>query len=522
MATVGTAGFERALAAVRAQDSRFRVLVIRNTAPISAAYQAMLEVCETEFYVHVDEDVQLDPHAVRTLYDEITSRTANVAVYGRTLFDTDLERPILALKIHRRSITHRYPYRDVLSCDRDQSDRMAADGYPTVYPPVSDVRTLGKHGIVWTSWSLYERYGTLWEKMRSGSRLTSMETSTRRLFERHLDQGSESTFFAVMGPIAAALRPADRSLPEKNFRLYEERAPGWTSLQAYFREANSLAAEEAVPPEASAGVMETLWNRPSEKGLLDLSDSVSVHMATVGGAGFERALAAVRAQDVRVRVTVIRDAAPISAAYQAMLDDCETDYYVQVDEDVELNPDAVRTLYAAMEAVPENIPIVGKNLFDTHAELPIRAVKIHRRSITERYPYRNVRGCDLDQQARMDEDGFPTIFQALDETDTAGRHGIVWTPWTLYERYFTLWEKLRAGSPTIPWMRAMAYRLFDEQLEGASERTFYPLMGVITAALGEELTARPEKNFLRYGEAAPGWRSLTRFLDEITAVDSRL
>lgn len=521
MATIGREGFERALAAVRAQDVRVRVLVIRDVAPISSAYQAMLEACETEFYVHVDEDVELEPHAVRTLYEELTSGPDNVAVYGRTLFDTDLERPILALKIYRRSITHRYPYRDVIGSDRDQSNRMAADGFPTVYPPVSDPRTLGRHGIVWTPWSLYERYGTLWEKMRRGSRFTPMDTAVRRLFERHLEQGSENTFFAVMGPIAAALKPADRVPREKNFHEYGDNAPGWTSLRAYFQEANG-PEKPAVPQAACAGVMETFWNRPSKEGLPDLSERVSVHMTTVGRPGFEQSLAAVRAQDVRVRVTVIRDAAPISAAYQAMLDDCETDYYIQVDDDVELNPDAVRTLHAAIESEPGNIPIVGKNLFDTHAKLPIRAVKIHRRSITERYPYRDVRGCDLDQQNRMAADGHPTLFQALDEAETAGRHGIVWTPWSLYERYFTLWEKLRGGSPTIPWMPATALKLFDEHLESASERTFYPLMGVLAAALGEELPSRPEKDFRRYGSAAAGWNHLTQFFEEMTAADPGL
>jgi len=314
-----------------------------------------------------------------------------------------------------------------------------------------------------------------------------------------------------MQPVADALRRASGA----------GGVPDSASLHAYYQEAVKPPETALQPPTPSAGAMESLFNRPPEDGLPDLSNRVSVHMATIGGAGFEQALDAVRNQDVRLRVTVIRNAAPISAAYQAMLDSCETDYYIQVDEDVELDPDAARRLFNAVEAEPPNVAIHGKNLFDTHAMRPIRAVKIHRRTITKRYPYRDVRGCDRDQRERMASDGFPTHFQSLDETNVAGRHGIVWTPWILYERYLTLWEKRRAGSPTIDWINEAADRLFDHHLQEGTAETFFPLMGVLTAALGEEPTSRPEKDFRRYREGAPGWRNLCRFFEETTATKLR-
>jgi len=42
-------------------------------------------------------------------------------------------------------------------------------------------------------------------------------------------------------------------------------------------------------------------------------------------------------------------------AFQAMLDTCDTPYYVQVDEDMLLHPDAVRRLHASMRLTSDGV-----------------------------------------------------------------------------------------------------------------------------------------------------------------------
>lgn len=310
-----------------------------------------------------------------------------------------------------------------------------------------------------------------------------------------------------MKPLVAALRGGPPTSLDENW-------PGWSDLHSFYDEVADPEQPPVQEPSAAPGSMETFFNRAAEQGLLDLSDRVSVHMATIGGAGFERALEAVRSQDVRVKVTVIRHAAPISAAYQAMLDQCDADYYVQVDEDVEMDRDAVRRLFVAIDEGPKNVAVHGRNLFDTHANRPIRALKIHRRSITANYPYRNVRGCDRDQRERMAADGHLTDFQAPDDPDIVGRHGIVWTPWSLYERYFTLWQKIRAGSSTVPWVRQTGLDMLDLHMTSANERTFFPPTGILAAAATKQPAVRAEKDFRRYREKTPGWSRLTNLFEQ--------
>jgi hypothetical protein len=41
----------------------------------------------------------------------------------------------------------------------------------------------------------------------------------------------------------------------------------------------------------------------------------------------------------------IKDVSPMSAAFQKMIDECDTDYYIQVDEDMILYKDSIEIIY---------------------------------------------------------------------------------------------------------------------------------------------------------------------------------
>ena len=67
--TVGAPSYDACRQHLGAQDCAFRLQVIDRVAPMSAAFQRMLDECPTPFFVQVDEDMLLYPHAVRTLYE---------------------------------------------------------------------------------------------------------------------------------------------------------------------------------------------------------------------------------------------------------------------------------------------------------------------------------------------------------------------------------------------------------------------------------------------------------------------
>ena len=62
---------------------------------------------------------------------------------------------------------------------------------------------------------------------------------------------------------------------------------------------------------------------------MDLTDLVTVFVTTVGDKAYPHCIEALDCQDSRFRFAAIENVAPMSAAFQRMIDDCETPYYVQ-------------------------------------------------------------------------------------------------------------------------------------------------------------------------------------------------
>jgi hypothetical protein len=96
---------------LRAQTVSVPVEIIDRVAPMSAAFQEMHLRCRMEFYVQVDEDMILLPHAFQTPRSSTGSAPSNVAMICAPLWDCDAARAIYGVKIYRSSIVKQFPYR---------------------------------------------------------------------------------------------------------------------------------------------------------------------------------------------------------------------------------------------------------------------------------------------------------------------------------------------------------------------------------------------------------------------------
>src|SRR5436309_9592835 len=139
----------------------------------------------------------------------------------------------------------------------------------------------------------------------------------------------------------------------------------------------------------------------------DLSELVTVFVVTIGDTlNFNECMENLASQSVKFRVEELEHIAPQSGAYQSMIDRCPTPYYVQVDEDMLLVPDAIATLVAAMSSAPPQVAIVCAPLWDVDTERSIYGVKIYRHHIMVAYPYANTFSPDMEQVGRMEADGY--------------------------------------------------------------------------------------------------------------------
>ena len=246
---------------------------------------------------------------------------------------------------------------------------------------------------------------------------------------------------------------------------------------------------------------------------MDLTAEVTVFVATVGAPSLARCIESLRQQDCTFRLEIIADVTPLAAALQRMLDTCATPYFVQVDEDMLLDPPAIRTLHEWIRTAPPEVALCVGALRDEHLGRAIEGVKISRLAIVRRYPW-DSRTSIFSRNRRLQADGFTIARPAAAASATLGRHASPASAAALYERYYTL-ERWRRGEPRdLAWFEADGEALLRRFRERPSAESFFALMGMIGGALGP--ADAPATKDARAYEALPGlqavrdcWRAMT-------------
>ncbi len=213
--TVDDPAFHSCLDALRKQDGpAFRLDIIRNVSPFSAAAQKMIVDCDTEFFIQVDEDMILHREAVSTMQSLMRRAPADVGMICFHLYDEDRDRPIQGIKIYRTAAMKPLLFRDVKASEMNLLEQMAERGVRWVLHP--DV--VGQHGTVYTPETIYRRYKTMYEKdIREWNTLTS---DIRHKAEQFRATGDLLALFALLGAVHGIIegpRSVDR---EKDARAY--------------------------------------------------------------------------------------------------------------------------------------------------------------------------------------------------------------------------------------------------------------------------------------------------------------
>lgn len=219
-------------------------------------------------------------------------------------------------------------------------------------------------------------------------------------------------------------------------------------------------------------------------------DDVTVFVTTIGDRpNFTECLQRLRRQTIEVRIEIIDHVAPMSSAFQAMLDRCGTEYYVQVDEDMLLNEFALERLVNAISEADSRTGIVCGPLWDCDVEQAIYGVKIYRHSIVRHFPYRNTFSCEISQLAELQRAGFNAVILPPAARDQCfGEHGKHYTPATIFARWRRLFQKHRRYH-NLGWIEPWPRRLLARFLETREELHLYAFLGAVaglTAGLGAE------------------------------------
>jgi GT2 family glycosyltransferase/glycosyltransferase involved in cell wall biosynthesis/SAM-dependent methyltransferase/Flp pilus assembly protein TadD len=181
-------------------------------------------------------------------------------------------------------------------------------------------------------------------------------------------------------------------------------------------------------------------NGATEPNIDSISHDIktTVFILTIGDEVFASCKKAIEAQQsCRFALDVIQNVAPFSAAAQEMISRCRTPYFIQVDEDMILTPDAVATMEAAMDAAPEDVGMICFHLYDDDRELTIQGVKIYRTALIKGLSFRDLKASEMDLLEQMGREGIRWILHP----EVKGRHGTHYTVESMYRRYKTMYEK---------------------------------------------------------------------------------
>jgi hypothetical protein len=255
----------------------------------------------------------------------------------------------------------------------------------------------------------------------------------------------------------------------------------------------------------------------------DLRDAVTVFVTTVGAPSFDACERHLDHQDCRFRREVIRNVAPMSAAFQCMLDRCETPYYAQVDENMLLYPWAVRALHAAISQEADTIALVVAYLHDAHLGKVVQGVKIFRHRVAQCYPLLDEGSFEFSQLDRMQADGYgyrilppvPNNRSARNQSGPFGLHGTHSIQRSVYERYLTVARERIRRPEKQKWLEAETAEFINRFFETRDPLDLYAFVGVLSGTL---LGAAHDfsKDFREY-DTLPGFRQLQDLIDDIEA-----
>ncbi|MBA5868777.1 MAG: glycosyltransferase [Nitrospira sp. CR2.1] len=201
---------------------------------------------------------------------------------------------------------------------------------------------------------------------------------------------------------------------------YAERERGAAYALSSARTGHAVPADEPRRREA-AGRVET-----------------TIFILTVDDPAFPACKAAVDAQQGGpFHVEIIRNVAPFSAAAQRTIAECRTEFFIQVDEDMILTPDAATRMTDLMRRAPADVGMVCFHLYDEDRACRTQGVKIYRTAAMKPFAFQDVTASEMDLFDQMSQHGVRWVLHP----DVLGRQGTLYTPDTIYRRYKTLYEK---------------------------------------------------------------------------------
>jgi hypothetical protein len=206
--TCGESSINACMTCVEQQDAKTTIEILENLTPFSEAYKEMLARCKTPYFIQVDADMLLYPHAFKTLFKLITKAPSNTALLSAGLHDVHLDRQIHGIKIFNQKIAAAFPPVDGPRWHVQRNEEFERNGYccervPLSGDSASDTSILGLHGAFYNNQSIFKRYYKLQRDRRSHPlQLKWFDEYPSIFLDRYLSDPTQLNYCALMGVMA--------------------------------------------------------------------------------------------------------------------------------------------------------------------------------------------------------------------------------------------------------------------------------------------------------------------------------
>ena len=182
--------------------------------------------------------------------------------------------------------------------------------------------------------------------------------------------------------------------------------------------------------------------------------TIAAYVLTTGAPTLARCLAALERQRPTVPIRRVDDVRPHAAAQQAIVDRCQADVAIKVDEDMDLAPDAIARLARAIAEAPPDVAAVVGPLLDEETGLPIFGVRAWRVGLVRTVPFEDHPLGDARDRANMLSAGLLTARMPIEQTPVLGVHLADPRPPAARARWIRLWARHRLGGHLM-WIEAV-------------------------------------------------------------------
>lgn len=184
-------------------------------------------------------------------------------------------------------------------------------------------------------------------------------------------------------------------------------------------------------------------------------EKITIFIIETGEPSFQQCLHQVKNQTYKnIEIKIISHTYPMWKAFQRMLDECDTKYFVQVDADMLLYPKAIESLYTQITKNPTKNAISVGWLWDNDVERQITGVKIYNHQICVHFPYKDSISCEMTQVKDMEKHGYAIDVMNMPNNKEScfGIHYPCQTP----EMAFRRWERNMIKMRKLEWMTWLA------------------------------------------------------------------